>query len=298
MNKNKIVLYLCIAIFGIIGVYLTFISGNMNKFDSQARAYRIDPNESYDADDGTTYYPIYYFKVEGKDYECKAKLGSSSYPNEKKNIVYYDSDNPLNCRTEYEKSSGKFAGIVCLIVTALIIYFGIIKKPSDNVDIGGEYTIDEETVEKVTEVVGKVQLIVKRVILGIIIVVLLVFILIDTAILKQTIVTKDYLDATAVYVNKKDNRDDNIFDEGIYTFTDNNGREQEIVVTISKEFEPKEKIKIKYNENNPQDYYGEDALMDKKELIWYIVKIVAMILLIVLFFNKKLLSKINVSAGR
>jgi len=302
MNKNKIVIYLCVAIFGILGVYLTFIAGNTNKYDSKTRAYRIYPNESYDIDDGTTYYPIYYFKVNGKDYECRAKLGSSSYPDEKKNMVYYDSENPANCRTEYEKSTGKFAGIICLIVTAVIIYFAIIKKPSDNLetttDIENQYSLDDETVQKIMGVVEKVQLIIKRVILGIIIIVLLVIILIDTAIFKQTIVAKDYPEATAVYVNKNSDRESDVFDEYIYTFIDTQGREQEIVVSISKEDEPKEEIKIKYNENNPQDYYGEGAVMDKSGIIWYIVKIVAMILLIVLFFNRKLLNKINILASK
>lgn len=302
MNKNKIVIYLCVAIFGILGVYLTFIAGNTNKYDSKTRAYRIYPNESYDIDDGTTYYPIYYFKVNGKDYECGAKFGSSSYPNERKNMVYYDSENPANCRTEYEKSTGKFAGIICLIVTAVIIYFAIIKKPSDNLetttDIENQYSLDDENVQKIMGVVEKIQLIYKRVILGIIIVVLLVLILIDTAIFKQTIVAKDYPEATAVYVNKKSDGESDVFDEYIYTFIDTQGREQEIVVSISKEDEPKEEIKIKYNENNPQDYYGEGAVMDKSGIIWYMVKIVAMILLIVLFFNRKLLNKINISASK
>ena len=57
-------------------------------------------------------------------------------------------------------------------------------------------------------------------------------------------------------------------------------------------------LPIKYNENNPQDYYEEGAIMDKSEIIWYMVKIILMILLITLFFNKKLLCKINISSRR
>jgi phage terminase large subunit-like protein len=60
---------------------------------------------------------------------------------------------------------------------------------------------------------------------------------------------------------------------------------------------PEESISVKYNENNPEDYYEEGATLDKSGMIWYIVKIVALILLIILFFNKKLLSKIGISAS-
>ena len=305
-NKNKILVYLCVLIFGGLGVYLTFMAGNTNKYDSQTKAYRIYPNESYDSDGGYIYRPIYYFKVDGRDYECQAKTGSSSYPNEDKNIVYYDSTNPTKCKTEYEKSTSKFAGIICLIAAVVIIYFFIIKKPSNNVeDYNQEQEIDmerqyqlEENSEKVIEVIEKAQLIYKRVIIGVIIAILLVFILIDSAIVKQTIVSKNYPEVTAILVDKKTDSESTVFDDYIYTFKDKQGRQQEITVSVSKNDEPKEEIKLKYNENNPQDYYEEGSTMDKSGIIWFIVKVVAMILLIILFFNKKLLSKVNISASR
>lgn len=307
MKKNNVILYLCIAIFGVLGIYLTFIGGNIDKYDSKVEAYKIYQNESYDSDDGTIYYPIYYFKVNGKDYECKAKVGSSSYPNEKKNMVYYDSANPEKCKTEYEKSTNKVAGIVCLVVTVLMVYFFIIKKPSDNVnefnqmaadDMEGQFQIDQEDVEKVVNVVEKVQLIYKRVIIGIIIVILSVFILIDTFIVKQTIVSSGYPEVIATYVDKKNDDESDIFDDCIYTFEDIHGRRQEIIVSISKETEPEEEIKIKYNENNPQDYYVEGSIMNRNEFIWYVVKVIVMVLLIILFFNKNLLNKINISTKK
>ena len=87
-GKNKVIVYLCAIVFGVLGVYLTFFAGNTDKYDSQTSAYKIEPNERYDSEDGTIYRPIYYFKVDGRDYECKTNSGSSSYPNEKKNTVY------------------------------------------------------------------------------------------------------------------------------------------------------------------------------------------------------------------
>ena len=167
MNKNKIIIYLSAAIFGIVGVYLTFFAGNTDKYDSQTKAYRISPNESYDIDDNVTYNPTYYFKVDGRDYECNVRNGSSSYPSEDKNTVYYDSSNPMKCKTEYEKSTSKIAGIICLIATAVIVYFFIIQKPStseddylqrEDIDTEKQYQFEQENQERVVEIVGKVQM--------------------------------------------------------------------------------------------------------------------------------------------
>ena len=118
MNKNKIIIYLCTLIFGAVSIYLLFVAGNTNKYDSQTKAYKIDPNEYYDSEDKIIYNPIYYFEVDGNNYECEAK-GTSSYPKKNKNTVYYDSSNPTKCKTEYEKSTSKFAGIICLIAKRL-----------------------------------------------------------------------------------------------------------------------------------------------------------------------------------
>ena len=75
------------------------------------------------------------------------------------------------------------------------------------------------------------------------------------------------------------------------------GNQKEIIYYFSKNENPKEEIKIKYNENNPQDYYDDGSTMEKSELIWFIIKLIIMILLIILFFNKKLLSKIHLLIG-
>lgn len=306
MNKNTILIYLSAAIFGVLGVYLTFFAGNTDKYDSQTKAYRISPNESYDIDDNVTYYPIYYFKVDGRDYECRASNGSSSYPSEDKNTVYYDSSNPTNCKTEYEKSTSKFAGIICLIATAVIVYFFIIKKPStseddylqrEDIDMERQYQFEQKNKDKIIGIVEKVQLIYKRVIIGIVIIILLVFTLLDTVIFKQTIEARNYIETTALLVDKTRDDENSVFDDYIYTFNDKQGKKQEIIISVSKDNSPSAEKKIKYNENNPQDYYEETSILDKSGIIWYVVKVVALILLIILFFNKKWLNKINVSAS-
>ena len=303
--KNNIVIYLCIILFAGVGIYLTFFAGNTKKFDRKTEAFKIEPNETYDSDDGTMYQPIYYFQVKGKEYECESKSASSSYPNKKKNKVYYQSNNPTKCLTEYDKSSSAFGGILCLIVTAVIIIL-MLKKPSQNSNNSNkniEANIDkqqysEEDRQKVIDAIGKFSLIYKRVILGIIILVLLAITLFDTLLLKQTIVSKDYPEVTAEYVSTKEEHESDVFKDCIYTFTDKNGKQQEIIISISKDEQPENEVKIKYNEKDPQDYYQESSVLDKSGIIWYIVKVVAILVLIILFFNKKLLSKVNISASK
>ena len=114
-------------------------------------------------------------------------------------------------------------------------------------------------------------------------------------IVKQTIIARNYIDAVANYVDKKSEGE--VTDDYLYTFIDKNGVEQEIVVSIFKDKEVEEKMKIKYNEKNPQDYYEEGMTYGNEGIMWYVVKIIALVLLIILFFNKRLLSKIGISAS-
>ena len=303
MHKNNILVYICIAIFGILGVYLTFFSGNVSKYDNQVKAYKIDLNEHYNDDDNTTTYnPTYHYKVNGRDYTCESNYESGFKP--KNDIVYYDSSDPTKCKTGYEKSSSRLGGIICLVATAIMLYFFVFYKPSTNKEIVSQnqqfdeskIQVNPEQAEKVIKIVNNVQLVYKRVIIGIIITLLGFFTLIDTAIFKQTLVSRNYPEAIATYVDKISDSEDTISEEYIYTFVDKNEKQQEIVVYFTEGETVEENIKIKYNENNPQNYYTKGMLMDTKGIIWYIVKIVAIILLVILFSNKKMLSKINISA--
>lgn len=117
-------------------------------------------------------------------------------------------------------------------------------------------------------------------------------------ILKQTIESKDYIDATATYEDQKENSKSENLKDYIYTFQDRKGKKQEIIVSYFQDEEVKNKIKIKYNEKKPQEYYQEGQIFDKKGIFWYSIRIIMMILLIMLFFNKKLLSKINIFVSK
>ena len=304
MEKGKLKLFACICalLFGLVSCYLLFFVGNTDKYDSKVKAYKIYPNEGYGSDEGT-YSPIYYFKVDEKEYACNSSMRSSKYPNEDKNEVYYDSENPEKCMTEYDKSSGKVGGIICLIAAIFIIYFFIIRRPkelensqSGEIDVEKQQKI-EANVEKAINTVWKIELFVKRVIIGIIILVLLFVILIESSIFKQTITAKNYIDTTATYVGFKDESNSE-YDNHIYTFKDKQGNDQEIIIEVSKEESPRSEIKIKYNEKDPKQFYEEGMTFDNSGLIWYFVKLGLLLLLIILFFNKKLLNIISITSGK
>lgn len=152
------------------------------------------------------------------------------------------------------------------------------------------------TFQRITSISGKFGLIYKRIILGIIIAILFISILFDFGIVKQTIKAKNYTEAVATFNSKKRDEKSNIFDYYTYTFTDKQGDEQEIVTMISKNEIPQEQIIIKYNEGNPSEYYDDGSTFDTSEFIWYVVKHIILILLVLLFINKKLLMKINISS--
>ena len=154
----------------------------------------------------------------------------------------------------------------------------------------------EGQLKKASEAMEKAQLIIKRVLLGIPIGILLIIVLIDTAIVKQTIISKDYIETTATYFETRKESFDSPFSDGIYIFYDKQGEKYEVVKTITNDYEEKQVIKVKYNENNPEDYYVEGQTFDELDIKWYILKVFVLILLIVLFFNKKLLSKIKIVA--
>lgn len=160
----------------------------------------------------------------------------------------------------------------------------------------------ERAAGKTITVIDRAQLIIKRILLAPIIIILLLIILFETIFIKQTIKASGYIETIAKYSYIKDYTDeaseeDNMYNDYIYTFIDKKGNQQEITISESKDNSPKEEITIKYDENNPQEFYEEGMIYNKSQIIWYIVKLVALVLLIILFFNKKLLSKIYISGG-
>ena len=155
----------------------------------------------------------------------------------------------------------------------------------------------EEQQRKVFNIVNKIVYIYKKIVLGIIILVLAILVLIDGIIFKQTMEARNYIDAVAEYVEIKESEEDSVFNEALYSFTDKKGNTHTFEEIYSKDESPDMEIRIKYNENDPDDYFTEGATLTKSGIIWFVVKIVVLVLLIFLFFNKKLLSKINISVS-
>ena len=148
--------------------------------------------------------------------------------------------------------------------------------------------------QQIQDMADKVGIIVKRVILGIIIAILGIFILFDLLIVGQTIKARNYIDTTATYTGESKPEDDKVIDY-TYSFIDKNGKEQKITLAEFNGDEVKKEIKIKYDENNPQKFYEESAVLDTKGIIWFILEVVIQVLLIILFCNKNLLRKIHLS---
>lgn len=158
--------------------------------------------------------------------------------------------------------------------------------------------MNEENVQKTYEIVEKAQILVKRIIIAILIFFMSFTMLFEVGIFAQTIRALKYEETTATYIQQVENEDDDIFNSYLYNFEDKNGNKQEIIVDVSKSFDPEDEIMVKYDKSNPQDFYTEYSLMDTQEFIWFAVKLVFIIFLAMLFLNKNWLSKINLSVGK
>lgn len=150
---------------------------------------------------------------------------------------------------------------------------------------------------KIMNIVSTISLIYKRVVIGGVILLMLFLSLFDIIMLKQTIEARNYIDTTAQFVEIKEDEENSSFNEALYSFTDKNGQNQIIYVSTSSSTPPDE-IKIKYDENNPQEFYQENQVLDKGGITGLVVKFIIIALLIFLFFNKNLLSKIHITASR
>ena len=309
MKRKNVFLLVMIVIFGLVGAYLTFYVGGAKKYDSKTKAYKIEFNEYSDSDGDTMYSPVYYFKVNGDEYVCESSGSASVTPKKSNNLVFYDKSNPKHCMTQYNKNIATTFGIVCFVLAAImaILFIKLLKdneneyiyKTVDNTKNDTKNNkVSEEDIKKAQIFIDNLIIIVYRVILGVIIFGLLLFIMFDTLIVKQTIKAKDFIETTATISEKKTDGDSKVFDNYIYTFEDKDGNKQEVELSFSKDSTPDDKINIKYNEKDPQDFYEESATFDKGQIIGYIFKIVVLIVLIILFLSKRFLRKLSISVRR
>ncbi|MGE5456168.1 MAG: hypothetical protein ACM3O4_03590 [Ignavibacteriales bacterium] len=109
-------------LFFILLCFLTF-SGLIKKMsmDKTVEAYKIDENGHYDSDGAYLYSPIFYYSVNGKEYECRINYSSSSGVNSKQKNVYYNSANPQDCVTDYTVKPEIFMYFLCLFPIIFIL---------------------------------------------------------------------------------------------------------------------------------------------------------------------------------
>ena len=116
-------------IFSGVGVSM-FVSTlvKKNSMDSEVEAYKVDINEHYDSESGTMYSPTHYYRVNGVEYVCSGGGSTSSITKSMKDeTVYYNSNNPSECLTDYSKSSNNLFFILFGSIGGLIAVIGIKK---------------------------------------------------------------------------------------------------------------------------------------------------------------------------
>lgn len=109
-----------LVILGMIGINF---KNKDSKLDAQVNANNIEWIEEYD-DDGVTYKPIYYYEIEGVEYKCSSSVSSSS--KNTKGIVYFNTKNPNECLTDYEKNNSKWLLLILLFPVIFITIGGVI----------------------------------------------------------------------------------------------------------------------------------------------------------------------------
>lgn len=285
--------YLFIFVFAIIGIWGIFFTKEASDFDSKTQAYHIEVEKDWDYDHGNKYKPTFYFKANGKEYQCKVNSYSNQYPTLEKGTIYYQSNNPTDCVTEYEIGDDKFVGIGFLVFS-LLFFIAITNERRKQKRLNQEPNIEnkrliDEIREAISNIPNENVLIYKRCLITLVLFFLVILIIIDVLNLRTTLISKDFIETTATYVETKEKFTNDAGTECIYTFKDKNGTKQDIVVIVDKNCE--NEIKIKYDENNLQNYYTESALLNSKEMFWFILKIAAVIPLTILLFSEKLLNK-------
>lgn len=126
ISNGMIFLLAGLFFFLIIG-YITF-SGMIKKqmLDEVVEAYKIDDNCHLDSDGNNMCSPIYYYKVNNIDYQCKLSYSSSSKVNVNQKNVYYDSSNPNNCVTDYTAKPQFFMYLIMLF-PLIFVFVGAVQ---------------------------------------------------------------------------------------------------------------------------------------------------------------------------
>jgi hypothetical protein len=104
---------------GIIGSVLISSYTKLSSLNSKTKSTKVIVKSHID--DGTILYsPTYYFNVDGREYFCNSDSSSSANPGTSNKMVYYDSNNPTICMTDYSKSNNNFFLLFIILPLAFI----------------------------------------------------------------------------------------------------------------------------------------------------------------------------------
>lgn len=133
-GKNVYYVFLLVGLLFLTILGAILVSGytKLNSLNATTTSTRVEI-KSYINDEGNTMYsPVYYYEVGGKEYICSSNSSSSINPGTSNKTVYYDSNNPSKCMTEYSKSSNNliliFMLIPCIFIVIAIINIRKISK--------------------------------------------------------------------------------------------------------------------------------------------------------------------------
>ncbi len=129
LKKGKNVFYGFVAVgllfLIILGGALFYNYTKLKSLDSKIISTNVEV-KSYEDDEGTTTYsPVYYYEVDGKEYACDSNSYSSINPGTSNKTVYYNSNNPSSCMTEFSKSTNTIL-LIAMLIPILSIVVGIV----------------------------------------------------------------------------------------------------------------------------------------------------------------------------
>ena len=124
-----IFLVLGLIFLGVLMTIFFFTQKNKQSFNSAVFSSSVEVKSHIDSEGRELYTPVYYYEVKGKQYSCKSNSSSTIYPKTNKKTVYYDSNNPSHCMTEYSKNKKHIILILCILPIIFIIVgiYNIIK---------------------------------------------------------------------------------------------------------------------------------------------------------------------------
>lgn len=135
-GKSFFFIFLFAGLF-MLGLIIAIFISNLTKsngLDSETISTKVEPNsrvEIVNGDSMTVYSPVYYYEVDGTEYKCASNSSSNINPGNENKTVYYDSENPSTCMTQYAKS-GSYIMLAFALLPVIFIVIAIVKMKKVN----------------------------------------------------------------------------------------------------------------------------------------------------------------------